>query len=80
MLRNTDVKPVKTFLRKWLNAKNLTYFGAQNGPEIEPLGAHDIHIAESTSNKHIKQKWCESRGRRCSNYIFILHWTLGFNI
>ena len=59
MWSNTDVKPVKTFLRKWPKTGIFTYFGAQNGLEIGP---QIVHISESNSNEHIKQDRCESRG------------------
>ena len=51
MWSNTDVKPLKTFLRKWPNTRILTYFGAQNGQEIgRAFEAHIVHISESNSN------------------------------
>ena len=35
----------ENFLRKWPNTRNLSYFGAQNGPEIGPLrGTYFIHL------------------------------------
>ena len=37
MWSNIDVKPMKTFLRKWPKTGILTYFGAQSGPKIGSL-------------------------------------------
>ena len=42
-------------LRKWPNTRILSYFGAQNGPEIGP-------ILYASPNEPIQQDWCESRG------------------
>ena len=55
------------FLRMWPNTRILTYFGAQNDPEIGPLRPI-FYISESISNEHIQQDWCESRGNSLTKY------------
>ena len=50
MWSNTDVKPVKTFLRKWPKTGIFTCFGAQNGLEIGPQIVHIFDSFEGPKN------------------------------
>ena len=73
MWSNTDVKTVKTFdsenvLTKCPKFRILTHFRVQSGPKMCAVGAHIVHIFESSSNEHIKQDWCESRGNFITKY------------
>ena len=54
----------ENILRKWPNTRDLTNFGAQNGPQIGPLR----HIAEGSSNKYINQAWCDPRANFLTKY------------
>ena len=58
----------ENFLRKWPNTRNLTNFGAQKRPTNWDFAAHIFHISENSSNKHIKQDWCESRANFLTKY------------
>ena len=56
---------------KATKVQNFYLLGFQNGPKIAPLKP------ESTSNEHIKQEWCESRGNflmRYSKTWILSHW------
>ena len=59
---NTDVKPVKFF---WKSDQTPEFWlWGPNGLKIGPLLLiHIVHISESSPNEHIKQDWCESRGK-----------------
>ena len=52
----------ENFLRKWPKSRILIYFGVQNGPKIAPLRPILNISLKSSSNEHIKQDCCESRG------------------
>ena len=64
---NTDVKPVKYFW-KVMKHQNFDLFWGPKWPRNWTFGAHIVHISENSSNEHIKQYWCESRGNFLTKY------------
>ena len=70
---NTDMKPMKTL---W-GSEQSPQFWLNLGSTMAPnwtFGTHTVHIYESSPNEHIKQDWCESRGKFLTKYskIWIL--------
>ena len=65
----------ENFLKKWPNTRNLSYFGAQNGPEIGPLthwGREKMDAISQTtfSGAFSKMKMFEFR-LKCRRRLFI---------
>ena len=50
----TDVKPMKTFLRKWPKTSIFTLLLGPKRPRNWAFEAHIVHISESSSNENIK--------------------------
>ena len=67
----------ENFLRKWPNTRILTLWGPK-WPRNWAFEDHIVHISESSSNEHIKQEWCESKGNVLLQNIrkpeFLLIW------
>ena len=67
MWSNTDMKPMKTL---W-GSEQSPQFWLNLGSTMAPnwiFGTHTVHIYESSPNEHIKQDWCESRGKFLTKY------------
>ena len=66
MWSNIDVKPVKTFWECDQSPKFWVTLGPK-WPKKLPFEAYIVHISISSSNEHIKQDWCKSRGNFLTN-------------
>ena len=64
----------ENFLRKLPNTRILAYFGAPKRLRNWAFEAHTVHISESSFNEHIKQDWCESRGKFLTKYWKLEVW------
>ena len=71
---NTDVKPVETFWESDQSPEFLHTLGSKMAKKNWAFEAHIVHISESSSNEHIKQDWCESRGNLLTKLSKILIW------
>ena len=60
MRSNTDVKPVKTFLKNDQRPEFLHILWPKIVPKLGLCGPYIPHTAESTCNEHVKQHYCET--------------------